>query len=124
MSEAVAEKPESVSSPSFWSTLSSNVFVSRASSLVSAFQQKREELALPNPSGADNLFKEVERDVLLNNYAFTGLRADLTRALSAMNPLFQVSHAFTMGSQTQPPYQFAVMYGSPLVRFPPSSVCH
>jgi mitochondrial import receptor subunit TOM40 len=117
MSDAMAEKTESASSPSFWSAFSSNAMVSRATSLVSTFQQKREELALPNPANADNLFKEVERDVLLNNYTYTGLRADLTRVISAVNPLFQVSHAFTMGSQTQPPYQFAVLYGSPLVRF-------
>lgn len=85
---------------------------------MSAFQQKREELALPNPGTVDNLFKEVERDVLLNNYTITGLRADLTRVVSAMNPIFQVSHAFSMGSQSLPPYQFGVLYGSPRVRLP------
>lgn len=76
-----------------------------------SFSERREALGLPNPGTVDNIAREVQRDVFLTNYTFTGLRADLTKAFS-MSPLFQVSHAFSMGSQGLPPYTFAALYGN------------
>lgn len=41
---------------------------------------------------------------------FDGARADLSKVLSA-NPAFQVTHAFTLGSQTQEPsYNFSSLF--------------
>lgn len=75
------------------------------------FSARREALGLSNPGTVDNIAKEVQREVFLTNYTFTGLRADLTKAFSVA-PLFQVSHAFSMGSQGLPPYTFAALYGT------------
>ena len=48
----------------------------------------------------------------LNNYMFDGARADLTKSLS-MNPLFQVTHSFAMGSQTLPSsYNFGAIFAN------------
>jgi mitochondrial import receptor subunit TOM40 len=109
------EKPSS----SFSDFFTSNAIFSRASEAVSNFQEYRKSLDLPNPGSVDFLSKEVERDVFLTNYSFTGLRADISRQLSVANPLFQVSHQFSMGSQLQPPYTFALLYGTPKVRYVP-----
>ena len=76
-----------------------------------SFSDRREALGLSNPGNIENIAREVQKDVFLNNYTFTGLRADLTKAFS-MTPLFQVSHAFAMGSQGLPPYTFAALYGT------------
>ncbi|CAN8095937.1 unnamed protein product [Discula destructiva] len=75
-----------------------------------SFQARRAKLGLHNPGTVENLAKEVQRDVLLNNYMFSGLRADLTKAFS-LNPLFQVSHAFALGERSNP-YTFAALYGT------------
>lgn len=75
------------------------------------FSVRREALGLSNPGTVDSIAKEVQRDVFLTNYTFTGLRADLTKAFSVA-PLFQVSHAFAMGSQGLPPYTFGALYGT------------
>ncbi|KAI9697918.1 MAG: translocase of outer mitochondrial membrane [Candelina mexicana] len=79
-----------------------------------AFSDRRDSLGLPNPGTVDNIAREVQKEVLLNNYAFSGLRADLTKAFS-VTPLFQVSHSFSMSAGGIPPYAFAVLYGSPKV---------
>lgn len=79
-----------------------------------SFAERREALGLSNPGTVDNIAREVQKDVFLTNFMFTGLRADLTKVLS-VSPLFQMSHAFAMGSQGQPPYAFAAMYGTPKV---------
>jgi len=79
------------------------------------FSEKREALGLPNPGKVDDIAREVQREVFLTNYTFTGLRADLTKAFS-IAPLFQVSHAFSMGSQGLPPYTFAALFGTNKVR--------
>lgn len=76
-----------------------------------SFQERREALGLSNPGTVENIAREVQRDVFLNNYTFSGLRADLTKAFS-ISPLFQVSHAFSMGSQGLPPYTFAALFGT------------
>lgn len=81
-----------------------------------AFSERREALGLSNPGTVDNVAREVQKDVFLKNFMFTGLRADLTKPFS-VQPLFQVSHAFAMGSQEGlPPYTFATLYGTPKVR--------
>ncbi|KAF8990703.1 hypothetical protein BDZ89DRAFT_1086978 [Hymenopellis radicata] len=43
---------------------------------------------------------------------FDGARADLTKSMS-MNPLFQVTHSFQLGSQVAPPsYNFGAVFGN------------
>ncbi|KAI9793623.1 MAG: translocase of outer mitochondrial membrane [Piccolia ochrophora] len=78
----------------------------------SSFADRRETLGLSNPGTVENISREVQKDVLLTNYMFTGLRADMTKAFS-VSPLFQLSHAFATGSQALPPYSFAALYGTP-----------
>lgn len=80
-----------------------------------SFSERRAALGLSNPGTTENIAREVQRDVFLNQYTFSGLRADLTKAFS-IAPLFQVSHAFSMGSQGLPPYAFAALFGTNKVR--------
>jgi mitochondrial import receptor subunit TOM40 len=91
--------------------LSNNVVVGALSDTYRSFQDRRDLLGLPNPGSVENIAREVQRDVFLNNYTFSGLRADLTKPFS-MAPLFQVSHAFAMGSQGLPPYTFGALFGT------------
>jgi mitochondrial import receptor subunit TOM40 len=107
MAEVIEEKPKGSLADFF----TSNAVVSRASSVLSAFQDKRQALGLSNPGSLDNISKEVDRDVFLNNFSFTGLRADITKIFGAY-PLFHISHQLSTGSQSQPPYAFSAMYGS------------
>ncbi|KAF2475100.1 uncharacterized protein BDR25DRAFT_322461 [Lindgomyces ingoldianus] len=88
--------------------------MARLREAYTTFSERREALGLSNPGTVENIAKEVQRDVFLNNLSFSGLRADLTKAFSVA-PLFQVSHALAMGSQSQPPYTYAALYGSPKV---------
>lgn len=83
---------------------------------LNSFSERRAKLGLSNPGNMEGLSKEVQRDVLLNNYMFTGIRADLTKIFS-MAPLFQVSHQFAMGERINP-YTFAAMYGTGKVCIP------
>jgi mitochondrial import receptor subunit TOM40 len=94
--------------------LKTSPIFSQVASAYIGFSERREALGLSNPGTIDNIAKEVQRDVFTNNLTFTGLRADLTKAFS-VSPLFQVSHALSMGSQMLPPYAFAALYGSPKV---------
>lgn len=94
--------------------LTQNPVAYRLQDVYRAFSERREALGLSNPGTVENIAKEVQRDVFLNNLSFSGLRADLTKAFSVA-PLFQVSHALSMGSQAQPPYTYAALYGSPKV---------
>jgi mitochondrial import receptor subunit TOM40 len=93
------------------SAVSNNALASALKDTYSAFQARREALGLSNPGTVENVAKEVQRDVFLNNLSFSGLRADLTKAFS-VSPLFQVSHAFSQGSQQIPPYAFLALYGT------------
>ena len=95
--------------------VNNSVTVALADTLTS-FSERREALGLSNPGTVENIAREVQRDVFLNNYTFSGLRADLTKAFS-IAPLFQVSHAFSMGSQGLPPYTFAALFGTNRVCF-------
>ncbi|KAK4901099.1 translocase of outer mitochondrial membrane [Elasticomyces elasticus] len=76
-----------------------------------SFQERREALGLRNPGTIDQIAKEVQRDVFLTNQTFSGLRAELNKSFS-LNPIFQVSHAFAMGSQMLSPYTFLALYGT------------
>ncbi|TLS27095.1 hypothetical protein PpBr36_05540 [Pyricularia pennisetigena] len=87
-----------------------NPLTASVADLYSSFHERRAKLGLTNPGTVENLAKEVQRDVFTNNYAFSGLRGDFTRAFN-LNPLFQVSHNFAVGER-MPPYTFAAMYGS------------
>ncbi|KAF7944409.1 hypothetical protein EAE96_010806 [Botrytis aclada] len=91
--------------------LYNNAAAGALSNAYNIFQEKREALGLSNPGTVENIAREVQRDVFLNNYTFSGLRADLTKPFS-MAPLFQVSHAFSMGSQGLPPYTFGALFGT------------
>ncbi|EEB08364.1 TOM complex subunit Tom40 [Schizosaccharomyces japonicus yFS275] len=89
-------------------------FFSSCKSAVSGFFNKIDEVKAPlkltNPGTVENLAKEVSRDILLTNYAFTGVRADITKGFCT-SPWFTVSHAFALGSQVLPPYSFSTMFG-------------
>ncbi|KAI9850119.1 MAG: translocase of outer mitochondrial membrane [Thelocarpon superellum] len=100
-----SEKPTSMS------FLADNAIAAAFRDTWASFSAHREALGLSNPGSVENIAKEVQKDVLLNNYTFTGLRADLTKAFG-VTPLFQISHAFSMGSQALPPYTFAALYGT------------
>lgn len=77
----------------------------------SSFTARRDALGLSNPGTVENIDREVKKNVFLTNYMFSGLRADLTKPFS-MTPIFQVAHAFSMGSQGLPPYNLTAMYGT------------
>ncbi|KAI1003760.1 Mitochondrial import receptor subunit [Podosphaera aphanis] len=93
------------------SFLFNNSVSSALSDTYNCFSKRRTQLGLSNPGTVENISREVQRDVLLNNYAFTGLRADITKAFS-VSPLFQISHSLSMGSQALPPYTLAVLFGN------------
>jgi len=95
--------------------LYNNSITAALTDTYTSFSERRAALGLSNPGTVENIAREVQRDVFLNNYTFSGLRADLTKAFS-IAPLFQVSHAFAMGSQGLPPYTFAALYGTNKVR--------
>ena len=95
--------------------LKDNGVVATVKDAYSSFSERRAALGLPNPGTVDNIAREVQREVLLSNFMFSGLRADLTK-IFGMSPLFRVSHAFSLGSAGNiPPYTFSAMYGSPKV---------
>ncbi|KAF2773178.1 translocase of outer mitochondrial membrane complex, subunit TOM41 [Teratosphaeria nubilosa] len=77
----------------------------------SAFQDKRAALGLNNPGTVDNIAAETQRQVFLTNQTFSGLRAELNKSFSVY-PLFQISHAFSQGSQMLSPYTFLALYGT------------
>ncbi|KAJ3562373.1 hypothetical protein NP233_g9616 [Leucocoprinus birnbaumii] len=82
--------------------------------VIDRFNQWRADLGLPHPGTVENLQKEVKA-THLTNYMFDGARADLTKSLS-MDPLFQVTHSFALGSQTLPSsYNFGAIFANPKV---------
>jgi hypothetical protein len=76
-----------------------------------SFQDRRAALGLSNPGTVDNIASEVQRSVFLTNQTFSGLRAELNKSFS-IAPLFQISHAFSAGSQMLSPYTFLGLYGT------------
>ena len=94
--------------------LTSNPISNAVSDAFRSFNNRRAQLGLSNPGTIENISKEVQREVSLSNYMHSGLRADLTKAIS-LSPLFQVSHQFALGEQMKP-YAFAALYGVNNVR--------
>lgn len=72
-------------------------------------------MGLTNPGSVDGIAREVQRDVLLTNHMFSGLRCDLQKLLS-ISPIFRMQHGFAMGSNVLPPWQMLAMYGNSRVR--------
>lgn len=100
----------------YLSPLTDNSVAAAVQDAYNLFSDRRAALGLSNPGTLDNIAREVQKDVLLSNFMFSGLRADLTKVFG-MSPLFRVSHAFSMGSSGNlPPYAFSAMYGSPKVK--------
>lgn len=88
---------------------SSNPVFSYLNDAYINISEHRKSLGLVNPGTIENISKEVNRDVFLNQYFFTGLRADLNKAFS-LNPAFQTSHTLSIGSNSLPPYAFSALY--------------
>ncbi|KAI0062260.1 hypothetical protein BV25DRAFT_1945387 [Artomyces pyxidatus] len=75
------------------------------------FSTWRSSLGLTNPGSVENLQKEV-KNTHLTNFIFDGARADLMKGLS-MDPAFQVTHSFSLASQTMPPsYSFGAVFAN------------
>jgi hypothetical protein len=104
----VDEKP-SYSSPLAF--LTDNVIAASISDTYSGLAVRRKLLGLENPGAVDGIAREVQRDVLLSNLMFSGLRCDLQKVFS-INPLFRLQHGFAMGSQALPPWQLLALYGT------------
>ncbi|AOA64561.1 TOM (translocase of outer membrane) complex component [Komagataella phaffii CBS 7435] len=100
--------PPETQKSGFWS---SNPIFYYLNNVYSSVSEHRQSLNLVNPGVFENLTKEVSRDVFLNQYFFTGLRADLNKAF-IMNPVFQISHALSIGSEQIPPYAFSALYAN------------
>jgi mitochondrial import receptor subunit TOM40 len=88
-----------------------NAFTDTILDAYHAFHDRRAALGLSNPGAVDEIAKEVQRSVFLTNQTFSGLRAELNKSFSIL-PLFQVSHAFSTGSQMLSPYTFLALYGT------------
>ena len=97
------------------SPLTDNFLARSLRSAYTSFQAKRDALELPHPGSVEGVAREVQRSVFLTNQMFSGLRATLTSSFSA-SPLFQTAHNFYMGNQQLPPYDYAVIFGTPKVR--------
>jgi mitochondrial import receptor subunit TOM40 len=98
-------------STSSLAALRNNALVSSVNGLLQTFQERRAKLGLTNPGTIENIAREVQREVLLTNLMFTGLRAELTKIFS-LSPLFHVSHQFAAGGERLNPYSFNVLYGT------------
>jgi mitochondrial import receptor subunit TOM40 len=109
---AIEEKPSSTSTLSF---LTDNAIAATISDTYSGLSARRKLLGLENPGTVDNIAREVQKDVLLSNFMFSGLRCDLQKVFS-INPLFRLQHGFAMGSQALPPWQLMALYGTSDVR--------
>lgn len=98
--------------------LTDNALTLAISDTYANLQERRKLLGLENPGTVDNIAREVQKDVLLSNFMFSGLRCDLQKVFS-INPLFRLQHGFAMGSQALPPWQLMALYGNSSVRSPP-----
>src|SRR5271169_1145393 len=78
---------------------------------IRQFSDWRDRLGVQNPGSVEGLHKEVQRDVFLTQYAFSGMKADVGRSFCA-NPLFQVQHSFSAGSSQVAPWSFLSMYAT------------
>jgi len=77
--------------------------------------ERRKLMGLSNPGSVERIAAEVQRDVLLTNHMFSGLRCDLQKFFS-ISPMFRLQHGFAMGSNVLPPWQLLAMYGNSRVR--------
>lgn len=100
--------------------LTANPLANAVADAYKSFSDRRANLGLSNPGTMEALAKEVQRDVSLTNYMHTGIRADITKAVS-LSPYFQVSHQFAMGEH-QNPYAFAGLFGTNKVSKPNNSL--
>jgi len=107
--EVVDEK--SASSLAF---LTDNVISATLIDAYSNLSERRKALGLGNPGTVDNISREVQREVLLSNYMFSGLRCDLQKMFS-VSPLFRMQHGFAIGSPALPSWQMIALYGTPKV---------
>lgn len=98
-------------------TAPTNGIFDRLVGAYQSFHERRAALGLTNPGPVDEISKEVERSVFLKNQTFSGLRAELNKSFS-IYPLFQISHAFSTGSQMLSPYTFLALYGTNNVSYP------
>ncbi|KAH8117569.1 eukaryotic porin-domain-containing protein [Phellopilus nigrolimitatus] len=86
-------------------------FLSPVTNVYDRFAQWRSSLGLSYPGNVESLQKEVKA-THLTNYIFDGARADLTKALS-VTPAFQVTHSFSLASQTAlPSYNFGAIFAN------------
>lgn len=93
------------------SSSSSPSVLSPLASAYNRFSQWRASLGLTNPGNVEGLQKEIKATHLTNHF-FDGARADLAKSLS-MLPLFQVTHSFSLASQTAPPtYNFGAVFAT------------
>lgn len=97
------------------SFLTDNAITSTINEVYAGLADKRKAMGLINPGTVEGISREVQRDVLLTNHMFSGLRCDLQKIFS-INPLFRLQHGFAMGSQALPPWNFLCIYGTNRVR--------
>lgn len=102
--------------------LTDNAIAGALTDTYASLAERRKALGLENPGTVDGIAREVQRDVLLSNYMFQGLRCDLQKIFSVA-PLFRLQHGFAMGSQALPPWQLMALYGTPKVRHPAIRPC-
>lgn len=102
------------SSSIFPAFLRENGLVQVLRNTYDSYSRRRQSLGLFNPGTIEKLRREVDSDVLLTKFMFTGLKAEISRPLS-MSPMFQYSHSFALGSQ-MPPYGFTALLGKTGVR--------
>ena len=105
---------EEQGSPGRLSFLTDNAVAATISDTYNNLSEKRKAMGLENPGTVDTIASEVQRQVLLSNYMFSGLRCDLQKIFS-LQPLFRLQHGFAMGSQALPPWQLMALYGTPWV---------
>ena len=107
--------------PSSLAFLTDNAITSAINNTYASLAAKREAMGLTNPGTVEGIDREVKREVLLNNYMFSGLRCDLQKIFS-VNPLFRLQHGFAMGSQALPPWQMMAIYGTNRVSSSPTGI--
>ncbi|EME85455.1 uncharacterized protein MYCFIDRAFT_65012 [Pseudocercospora fijiensis CIRAD86] len=88
-----------------------NTFIDAIFDTYRSIRERREALGLSNPGTVGEIAREVQKEVFLNNQTFSGLRAELNKSFSIF-PVFQISHAFSSGSQLLSPYTFLAIYGT------------
>lgn len=93
------------------SFLTNNAITAAINDTYENLSIRRKAMGLTNPGTVEGLAREVQREVLLTNYMFSGLRCDLQKLLS-ISPIFRMQHGFAMGSNVLPPWQMLAMYGN------------